>query len=121
VITRTGDIDPAADALAARIGGQSSVRIEGFGNREFDAISDTLVGQAFGPSASGEAPTFVRNPANFLSASRRTQIRETLRAARETGRGALFEFEGGIPHDDVLSFIERNAERQGVGVTIKYR
>jgi hypothetical protein len=54
-------------------------------------------------------------PDNFLSSSRREQIRATLAAAKATGRKAYFEFRNGV-HDDVLAFIRRNAERIGVGL-----
>lgn len=113
-IVPTGDIDPAADALAKSIGGQPSVRIEGFGNREFDAVSDTIIGQTF------DSASAIGKPHNFLSKSRVTQIRETLRAASETGRTALFEFTKGKPHKDVLDFIERNAQRAGVKYVVRY-
>jgi len=119
-ITKTGDVDTAADALAGGLGGQSSVRIEGFGNREFDVVSDDFVGQTFGPKAAGEVPTFATKPRNFLSKSRRTQIRETIRAAQETGRSPLFEFTGGTPDAAVLDFIKRNAERQGATPTFLF-
>ncbi len=111
-VTPTGDIDAGADALAKRIGGQASVKIEGFGNREFDAVSARFIGQAF----SGES--FVVKPKNFLSKSRRRQIRETLSAAGETGREVIFEFTGGKPHQEVLDFINRNAERARVGYRV---
>ena len=106
-IAPTGDIDPAARALAQRLGGQASVAIEGFGAREFDVISRQYVGQTFGGTSA------LLKPDNFLSGSRREQIRATLQAAKATGRKAYFEFRNGV-HDDVLDFIRRNADRIGV-------
>lgn len=103
----TGDVDPAAQALAERIGGRPSIRIRGYGDREFDAVSDRFVAQT--TSSTNAA----RNPHNFLNRTRREQIRETLRAARETGREALFEFTTGSPAREVIDFIARNAERVG--------
>jgi len=107
-ITPDGQIDPAATILGNRFGGQASVRLEGFGNREFDFISGRFVGQTFG------GKNIANNAKNFLSKSRRTQIRETLRDAQETGRQPLFNFEGVTPQADILSFINRNAQRVGV-------
>ena len=107
IIGPTGDIDPAANALAGKLGGLASVAVEGFGNREFDAISAKYVAQTFG----GDAARL--KPGNFLSAVRRQQIRATLEAAKALGKKAYFEFRNGV-HDDVLDFIRRNAERLGV-------
>jgi RHS repeat-associated protein len=109
-ITPTGDIDPAAMALARRLGGQASVAIEGFA-REFDAVSGQYVAQTFGGRSA------LLKPGNFLSSSRREQIRATLQAAKATGRKAYFEFTDGV-HDDVIQFIRRNAERVGVEYVI---
>jgi hypothetical protein len=117
-LTPTNDIDPAAKALADRFGGQPSVKIEGFGNREFDMVSDQFVGQAFGPKTPGKAAAFEVNAKNFLNKSRRTQIRATLEAAQVTQRQALFEFSGGKPSQAVLDFIQRNAQRQGVSFQV---
>jgi len=108
----TGDVDADAEILALQIGGQPSVRIEGFGNREFDAVSDRFVAQTT------RAQTATTNPHNFLSRPRRRQIRETLSAARQTGREALFDFRGVHPHQDVMDFILRNAQQRGVRARI---
>lgn len=107
-IISDGQIDHAATMLGNRFGGQASVRLKGFGNREFDFISNRYVGQTFGGS------TFALKLQNFLSKSRRAQIRQTMEAAKANGRTPLFNFEGGLPHADVLDFISRNAERIGV-------
>ena len=55
----TGDADEAAEALAQRLGGLPGQTITGFGNREFDAISDDYVAQT---TASRSAVT---KPNNF--------------------------------------------------------
>jgi hypothetical protein len=107
VITPTGDVDPASDALAKEIGGVASVRIDGYGNREFDAVSDRYIAQTT------DSESAVNRPHNFLTISRRAQIRETLKAAKETGRVALFQFTNGAPAQEVMDFITRNAERVG--------
>lgn len=109
----TGDADAAAIALADRIGGQASVRVEGFAQREFDAVSDVIVGQTFGGKA------FSESAANFLSKARREQIRATLEVAARTGRKAMFEFRGGEPAKGVLEFIQRNAKRVDAEILIE--
>jgi hypothetical protein len=113
-LTLTNDIDPAAEDFARRFNGQSSVKIEGFGDREFDMVSDTYVGQTFGPKVVGEKPAFELSGKNFMSQKRRLQIRATLEAAHITQRKALFEFRGGAPASEVKDFIRRNGERVGV-------
>jgi len=104
----TGDVDPAAQHLAQQIGGQSSVCLEGFGNREFDAVSDTMIVQTTSTRSAA------MRPKNFLNKSRRRQIKQTLKAAKETGRTALFEFTGGAPAQEVRDYIIRNAEKTGL-------
>jgi hypothetical protein len=104
----TGDVDPAAQCLAQRIAGQPSVCREGFGNREFDAVSDTMIAQTT------SARSAAMRPKNFLNKSRRRQIKQTLKAAKETGRAALFEFTGGTPAQEVRDYIGRNAEKTGL-------
>ena len=110
----TGDVDPAAQALAARLGGEASRRIDGFGNREFDAVSDDYVAQTT------SAASAVTQPHNFLTRARREQIRATLAAARQGGKAAYFEFTAGEPHQEVKNFITRNAARVGVGCRIVF-
>jgi hypothetical protein len=101
-------VDPAAQRLARRIGGQPSVCLAGFGNREFDAVSDTILAQTT------SALSAALHPKNFLNKSRRRQIKETLRAAQETGRTALFEFTGGAPAQEVREYIIRHAANIGL-------
>lgn len=104
----TGDVDPAAQRLAQRIGGQPSRCLEGFGNREFDAVSDTMIAQTT------SARSAVTRPKNFLNKSRRRQIKETLKAAQGTGSIVLFEFTGGAPAQEVRDYILRNATQIGL-------
>ena len=101
----TGDVDTKARALAKRIGGLPSQFISGFGNREFDAVSDQYIAQT---TASQSA---VLKPANFLTSDRKAQIRATLQAAKQEGRTAYFEFTAGRPHAEVVDCIKRNARR----------
>ena len=107
----TGDVDPAAQRLAQQIGGQPSVCLEGFGNREFDAVSDTIIAQTT------SADSAAVRPKNFLNKSRRKQIRETLKATQETGRTALFEFTSGAPAQEVREYILRHAEQTGLSAS----
>ena len=102
--------DPGAIALARKLGGQASVAIEGFAN-EFDAVSAQYVGQTTG------AVSALLKPGNYLSSSRRAQIKATLEAAKALGRKAYFEFTSGA-HDEVIDYIRRNAERVGVEFVI---
>jgi hypothetical protein len=93
--------DPAADALAKRIGGVSRVK---FANdpsgREFDVISDRFVAQS--------------KPANFkLGSAFRNQARATFEAAAKTGRSPYFHFEG-PPEPSVIAKIQEYADRYGI-------
>lgn len=82
--------DPAADALAKRIGGTSRVK---FSNdpkgREFDVISDRYIAQT--------KPALGKN----MSPKLRRQFEQTFQAAKDTGRIPYFHFEG-TPHPDVI-------------------
>ena len=108
----TGDTDEAAEALAQRLGGLSSRTIPGFGDREFDVVSDDYVAQT---TASRSA---VIKPNNFLTSDRKAQIRATLRAAQQESRIAYFEFTAGRPHAEVVDCIDRNARRLGTNYVI---
>ena len=101
----TGDVDAAAEELAARLGGLPSQTVPGFDNREFDAVSAEFIAQT---TASKSA---VFRPGNFLTGSRKAQIRATLQAAKQEGKTAYFEFTAGRPHPEVVACIERNALR----------
>lgn len=103
----TGDTDEAAATLAQRLGGLSSRTIPGFGDREFDVVSDLYVAQT---TASRSA---VIKPNNFLTGDRKAQIRAALQAAKQEGRIAYFEFTAGRPHAEVVDCIDRNARRFG--------
>jgi len=97
--------DPAADALAEKLGGELRVRFEADPeNREFDAVSDEYIGQAK-PALRGVGKSF------------RNQAKATFEAAQATGRKAYFEFEG-QPADDVLKLLQRYAERYGAEYVI---
>lgn len=101
----TGDVDAAAEELAARLGGLPSQTIPGFDNREFDAVSAEFIAQT---TASESA---VSRLGNFLTGSRKAQIRATLQAAKQEGKTALFEFTARPHHPEVVACIDRNALR----------
>lgn len=93
--------DPAAEALAARIGGRASVRFSSdLTGREFDAVSDLYVAQT--------------KPAGLQLGSRfRKQAKATFEMAIETGRTPYFHFEG-PPSADVLATLQDYADRYGI-------
>ncbi|MEV6674797.1 restriction endonuclease fold toxin [Streptomyces sp. NPDC051162] len=93
--------DPAADALAQRLGGASRVR---FANdpsgREYDAISDLYVAQS--------------KPAGFrMGSAFRNQAKATFEASLQTGRKPYFHFEGS-PDAGVIAKLQEYGQRYGV-------
>lgn len=89
--------DPAADSLAERIGGKSSVRFANGPANEFDALSTDYVAQA--------------KPANFtLNQAFRNQAKATFEVALQSGRTPYFQFDG-PPGPGVLPALSRYAER----------
>ena len=95
--------DAAADALAQRIGGESTVR---FSNdiREFDVINDLYVAQT--------------KPAlKQLNAAVRKQMKATFEAAKETNRTVYYHFEG-QPATSVINKLNEYSNRYGVKVVI---
>jgi hypothetical protein len=95
--------DPAADALAERIGGESRVHFESDG-REFDVISDAYVARS--------------KPAGFRMGSQfRNQAKATFEAALQTGRTPYFHFEG-PPESDVIGKLQSYGQRCGISPVI---
>jgi hypothetical protein len=92
--------DPAADALAERLGGESRMRFENDPKgREFDAISDEYVAQS--------------KPADMqIGSSFRNQVKATFEYAIQSGRTPYFHFEG-PPRPDVIRKIEEYRQRYG--------
>ncbi|WP_373323488.1 restriction endonuclease fold toxin [Metapseudomonas otitidis] len=72
--------DPAADAIAARLGGISSVKFPGkFKDREFDVFSDEFIGQT--------------KPANFqMGSAFRNQAKGTFGSCCRIRPKVLFPF-----------------------------
>lgn len=98
--------DPAAIALAARIGGRPSVKFEPRG-REFDAVSQRYVAQS--------------KPANYkMGSDFRNQAKATFEKAIETGRVPYFHFEG-PPAGGVLRKLHEYGVRYGIEPVIDTR
>lgn len=104
----TGDIDLEAQRLAQKIGGLPSQKVDGFGNREFDAVSNEYIAQTTAAASAS------RKPHNYLNSGRRAQIQQTLEAAKQENKAAYFEFTFAEPHEDVKELIRRKAARLGV-------
>ncbi|MCZ4122653.1 restriction endonuclease fold toxin [Streptomyces sp. H39-S7] len=97
--------DPAADALAERLGGVSRVRFKyDPAGREYDAISDRYVAQS--------------KPAGFrMGSAFRNQAKATFEAAIKSGRTPYFHFEG-PPEPGVISKIQEYGNRYGIQAVI---
>jgi hypothetical protein len=103
----TNDDDPAAKALAAKIGGQASVHFENDPKkREFDAVSKDYIAET---KAGG-----IQNPGK----SDREQMKAIFEAAKATGRRPYFEFTGQAPSPRTLDHIRRYEERYGLTAVI---
>jgi hypothetical protein len=99
-LVRVNAKDPAADALAERIGGEPSVRFSNGPPNEFDAVSNEYVAQA--------------KPANFtLNQAFRNQAKATFETALQSGRTPYFQFDG-PPGPGVLQTLSRYASRYGI-------
>lgn len=106
--------DPFADRLAKRIGGVSRVIIDGFGNKEFDAVSDVYIAETFNSEMAADP----KRASNFLKDRRRAQIRKAFEAAGRTKRVALFEFTNGAPSRAVIEFLEKTSRESGVSFDV---
>ncbi|MGW5678318.1 putative T7SS-secreted protein [Streptomyces sp. NPDC003860] len=93
--------DPAADALAERLGGESRVKFQNDPTgREFDAISDDYVAQ----SKPGDMQ---------MGSALRNQAKATFEAAITSGRTPYFHFEG-EPRPGVVNKLQEYGHRYGV-------
>ncbi|WP_411861010.1 restriction endonuclease fold toxin [Pseudomonas sp. PDM13] len=99
--TKVNVNDPAADAIAARLGGISSAKFPGkFKDREFDVFSDEFIGQT--------------KPANFqMGSAFRNQAKGTFEAAVELGRKPYFHFDG-APNPAVIEKLNEYGKRYGI-------
>ena len=97
--------DPAADVMAERLGGASSIAFVGkFDEREFDFYSEEYIGQT--------------KPANFQFGSGfRRQAKGTFEAAVSLGKVPYFHFEG-PPGPGVIEKLREYAVRYGIGPVI---
>jgi RHS repeat-associated protein len=97
--------DPAADALAKRINGQSRMKFSNDPNsREFDAISDYYIAQS--------KPALQK-----INKSVRDQMKATFEAARESGKKVYYHFEGN-PSQEVINKLNEYSKRYGIEVVI---
>ena len=97
--------DPAADALAERINGQSRVKYSNDpSGREFDAISNEYIAQA-------------KPPLSTVNKSVRNQMKASFEAAKSTGKKVYYQFEG-EPAQSVIDKLYEYSERYGVEVVI---
>jgi len=90
--TKSPKPDPAADALANKIGGESRVIVDGV---EFDAISSEYVAQ------SSSSAIVATKPGNWLSKQHKDQIKATLELAKKYDRSAYFEFTKAAPDQTI--------------------
>lgn len=102
--------DKQAEQLALRVNGMHSIGIKGY-NREFDVVSKRYVGQTTRSRRPGEK-------AGAWFNEKRQQISDTLTAAAETGRSALFEFTETDPDARLVERIKKEAVKRPVDVII---
>ncbi len=98
--------DKGAHELAKEIGGKAQVRFRN-STREFDAISDKFIGQ--------HKPALKDN----FGKSFKDQARATFEAAKKTGRGVYYRFDG-KPGDVVIEKLNQYSKEFAVEVIIKY-
>ncbi|RPE27898.1 polymorphic toxin-type HINT domain-containing protein [Kitasatospora cineracea] len=93
--------DPAADALAKKIGGRPSVKFEKDSlGKEYDVISDKYIAES--------------KPAGMkLGSDFRKQMKQVFEKSIMTGRTPYFHFEG-PPTADVIRKIQEYAQRYGI-------
>ena len=105
-MVKVNKLDPHADALSKKIGGQSRVKFSNDkNNREFDVVSDEYIGQA--------------KPSSITAGSAfRKQAKATFEAAQQTGRKVYYHFEGGEPSSAIVSKINEYSKRYKVKVII---
>jgi RHS repeat-associated protein len=93
--------DPAADALAERLGGEPRVRFENDpSRREIDAVSDQYVAQS-------------KPEGMTMGSSFRNQAKATFELAIQSGRTPYFHFEG-QPGPGVINKLEEYGRRYGI-------
>ena len=104
-LEKAGITDDAADALANKLGGQSSVKFKNDPKaREFDTISDEFIAQA-------------KTSGTQLSKSFRNQAKATFQAAKDSGKKVYYEFQN-APSGQVIDKLNEYSERFGVDIII---
>ncbi|MCP4526170.1 MAG: hypothetical protein GY833_09700 [Aestuariibacter sp.] len=104
-IVKTGDVDSHADALAQRLGGQSSVTfVDDPLRREFDAVSNEFIGQV--------------TRRTVLGSAFRNQAKATFETASTTGRQVYYRFLA-TPSQAITDKLHEYAARYNVGLVIE--
>lgn len=104
-LTEVRNLDKAADALAKKLGEQSSVQFANDGAmREFDAVSDEFIAQAK-PGIQAIGKRF------------RDQAKATFEAAKERGRKVYYEFSD-PPVESVVKKLNQYSADHEVDVVI---
>jgi len=97
--------DAAADALAKRIGGVSTVRFASdLVGREFDVVTEKFIAQT--------KPALTQLGSPF-----RKQAKATFEMAKQTGRSVYYHFEG-TPASEVLHRLNEYGRRYGIDVVV---
>ena len=104
-LLKVNNPDPAADALAKRIRGESRVKFESDpAAKEFDAISNNYIAET--------------KPAlRVLNERIRKQMKTAFEAAKATGRKVYYHFEG-APGQEIINKLYEYSERYNVEVII---
>ncbi|MDQ1097181.1 RHS repeat-associated protein [Chryseobacterium sp. SORGH_AS909] len=98
--------DKGAHELAKEIGGKAQARFR-YSNREYDAISDTWIGQHKPGLTSSFGKSF------------RNQAKATFEDAKATGRGVYYKFDS-KPAQEVINKLSEYSKRYNVKLEIKY-
>lgn len=104
-LSKTNIKDDAADALATKLNGQSSVSFDSDSlGREFDVVSDEFIGQT--------------KQIGKLGSKFRKQAKATFEAAKETGRSVYYQLNSNTSQD-IINKINEYSDRYGVNVVIE--
>jgi hypothetical protein len=102
-LSKVNNPDPAANKLAARLNGQSTMKFASH-DREFDAISDLYIAQT--------KPGRVTN-----GSSLRNQFKGTFEAAIDNRKIPYFHFEG-PPSENIIDILNAYSKRYGISYVL---